>query len=133
MTKIGRHFLVGCAGIAAVAGIWISATPTQAEEHQSQERTARQWPPGAPRAKVTPIQAMTAAKAKLGGGTAFSANFEFDEGQWVYDVMIVKGHKIVEVTVDPISGTEKNAGTLTPDAEAQEAKADLTIISKAGG
>ena len=104
------------------------------EENEKDEKTqAQQWPPSAPAAKVTPIQAMAAAKKKLGGGTAFQANFEFDEGHWVYGVMVVKGHQISEVEVDPTTGKALDSESVTPSGEAKEAQEELAKIAKTGG
>ena len=54
------------------------------------------------------------------------ADFEFDEGKWVYGVMIVNGKIIKEVQIDPISGKIGDVETVTPEGEAAEVKAELT-------
>ncbi len=82
-----------------------------------------------PVAKVTPVQAMQAAEAKT-GGKAGMAVFEFDEGHWVYGVIITKNHKLIEVDVDPVSGKAGATEEATPDAEAKELKDALTKMQK---
>ncbi len=101
-------------------------------ENEAAEPGAWKRPP-APKASVTPIQAMSAAKAKLGGGTPFASNFEYDEGKWIYGVMLVKGHKLYEVQVDPLTGKALGTETVGPDDEASEMKSELTKIAAAGG
>ena len=76
----------------------------EGDEGNEAPESAEWQRPTTPKARISPLQAMTAAKAKLGGGTAFSSNFEFDEGHWVYGVMVVKGHQISEIEVDPDVG-----------------------------
>ena len=59
-------------------------------------------------------------------GRALNANFEFDEGKWVYGVVIVHGKTIKEVEIDPITGKVADSETVTPDGEANELRAELT-------
>lgn len=107
-------------------------TESQGTESQGTE-SQDTWPPKVPHAKITPTEAISIAKHKLGGGTAFSANFEFDDGKWSYGVMVVKGHTISEVTVNPMSGKAEAVEAVSPAGEAQETQSDLTAIAKAGG
>ena len=84
-----------------------------------------------PVGKITPWDAM--ASATKSGGKAVSAIFEFDEGKWIYGVIVVKNHKVWEVAVDPTTGAVLESEETTPDAEAKEMKADLTkALSDAG-
>jgi hypothetical protein len=78
-----------------------------------------------PTGKVTPWAAIKIALTKV-PGTPLNANFEFDEGKWVYGVMIVSGKSIKEVEIDPNTGKIGGVETVTPDDEAQEIKAELT-------
>ena len=105
----------------------------EADEKNEAAESSEWQRPTAPKAKISPIQAMAAAKAKLGGGTAFNSNFEFDEGHWVYGVMIVKGHQISEVEVDPNTGKAMDVEKVDPAGEAGEMKSDLAKIAAAGG
>lgn len=103
------------------------------DDEKSEKASAQEWPPSKPVIKVTPIQAMAVARKKLGGGTPFQANFEFDEGHWVYGVMIVKGHAISEVEVDPMTGKALATESVTPDDEAKESTEMLKKVAAAGG
>ncbi len=109
------------------------AMPALSTHQEKEEKEKESWPPPAASAKISPVQAMAIAKKKMGGGVAFQANFEFDEGHWVYGVMIVKGHKITEVEVDPKTGKALDSETVTPDDEAKEMKSELTKVAAAGG
>ena len=115
----------------------LTALPARAQQKEQGEKDERaesaMWPPSAPKAKITPVQAIAVAKKALGGGTAFQANFEFDEGHWVYGVMIVKGHTISEVEVDPLTGKAMGTEAVTAADEMQEMKETLTKASAAGG
>lgn len=82
-----------------------------------------------PVTKITPVQAMAAAQAKV-GGVAKMALFEFDEGHWIYGVVIVKGGKMMEVDVDPITGKAGNVETVTPEDEAKEFRDALSKMVK---
>ncbi|MEP6755391.1 MAG: PepSY domain-containing protein [Chthonomonadales bacterium] len=89
--------------------------------------TARAFQKGdpEPKAKIGPLEAMKAATAKV-PGRAFNANFELDEGKWVYGVMVINGKTIKEVLVDPITGKAGAVEAVTPEDEAKEIKAELT-------
>ena len=82
-----------------------------------------------PIAKITPVQAMKAAEAKT-GGKATLAIFEFDEGHWIYGVVVVKNHKLTEVDVDPVTGKAGATEAVTPDDEAKEMKDALAKMTK---
>ncbi|CAN5393784.1 hypothetical protein BH11ARM2_BH11ARM2_10460 [soil metagenome] len=134
-----KTLMASLAVAGALALTLLAARPALAQSQEKEEdektemATGKEWPPTTPMAKITPIQAIAVAKKKLAGGTAFEANFEFDEGHWVYGVMIVKGHKISEVEVDPISGKALDSETVTPDDEAAEATEMLKKVAAAGG
>ncbi len=105
-----------------------------AQDEKGESGGQTKWArPTTPSVKISPVEAMRAATSKLGGGTAFQANFEFDEGHWSYGVMVAKGHKISEVEVDPMSGKVLDSESVDPAGEASEMKADLAKIAKAGG
>lgn len=78
-----------------------------------------------PKCKVSPVEAIRLAKGKV-PGRPLNANFEFDEGKWVYGVMIVSGKTIKEVTIDPMTGKVGDVETVTPEDEAKEIKDELT-------
>jgi len=136
---IKRTPFVSLALVGAFAITLIAAKPSFAQSHEKKEHermekaSGKEWPPSTPAAKITPLQAMAAAKKKLGGGTAFQANFEFDEGRWVYGVMVVKGHKISEVEVDPVSGKALDSESVDAVGEAKEVSETLKKIAGAGG
>ena len=122
--------------LVAAAMLGLTALPAFGQQKENEkdempEQGAWKKPP-TPSAKISPIQAMAKAKAKL-GGTPFGANFEYDEGQWVYGVMIVKGHTLYEVEVDPKTGKVLDSETVDPADEAMEMKADLAKVAAAGG
>jgi len=104
-----------------------------AAAHGEGKKEGRGWPPSKPVAKISPIQAMAIAQKKVKGGTPFLANFEFDEGHWVYGVMLVKGHKISEVEVDPISGKALDVEAVTAADEAKEIGELLRKVASTGG
>lgn len=54
-------------------------------------------------ARVGLSQAVTAAEQHV-GGKASRAEFEKHKGQWVFDVEVVNGKKVMDVKVDPASG-----------------------------
>ena len=78
----------------------------------------------APSGKITPWQAIQIANKKV-PGQAINANFEFDEGHWIYGVMIVSGKKIQEVEIDPNTGKIGDVEEITPAGEAKEIEAEL--------
>ena len=78
-----------------------------------------------PKCKISPVDAIKIAHTKV-KGTVIQSNFEFDEGKWVYGVMIVEGKTIKEVEIDPISGKIGDVETVTPEDEAKEMKDALT-------
>lgn len=54
-------------------------------------------------AKIGLAQAVTSAEQHV-GGKASRAEFEKYKGQWVFDVEVVSGKKVMEVKVDPTAG-----------------------------
>lgn len=120
-------------GTFAAIGVVSSATMlSQAALAQGGAQSGWQKPTK-PAASITPIQALKVATDKMKGGTAFQANFEFDEGKWVYGVLVVKGHKITEVLVDPNSGKVLATEGVTPQDEVAEVRDELSQVIKAGG
>ena len=53
--------------------------------------------------KISMTQAVTAAEQHV-GGKASRAEYEKHKGQWVFDVEVVKGTKVMDVKVDPTNG-----------------------------
>lgn len=78
-----------------------------------------------PTGKITPWQAIKIANGKV-PGRVLNANFELDEGKWVYGVMIVADGKIQEVEIDPTSGKIGDVEAVTPEGEAKEIQDELT-------
>ena len=78
-----------------------------------------------PICKITPVKAIKIAEGKV-SGRPLQANFELDEGKWVYGVIIVKGKTISEVEIDTISGKVTDEETVMPSGEANELRDELT-------
>ena len=83
----------------------------------------------APAGKITPWEAIKIATGKV-PGRALNANFEFDEGKWVYGVMIVSKGKLQEVEIDPMTGKIGDTEAITPEGEAKKLQAELTAALK---
>jgi len=133
-TLVASLAIVGALAFTlAAAGPVFGHQQEREEDEKAEKKSGKEWPPSAPKATISPIQAMAVAKKKLGGGTAFQANFEFDEGHWVYGVMVVKGHKISEVEVDPVSGKALDSESVTAADEAKETTEMLKKIATVGG
>jgi hypothetical protein len=77
-----------------------------------------------PKAKLTPWAAMDIANKQV-HGKPLSANYELDEGHWLYDVMIVKGNALNVVEVDANTGKANKPEASTPEEEAKELVSDL--------
>jgi hypothetical protein len=77
-----------------------------------------------PKAKLTPWAAMNIANQQV-HGNPISANYELDEGHWLYDVMIVKDKTLQVVEVDANTGKANKPETSTPEEEAKELVGDL--------
>jgi uncharacterized membrane protein YkoI len=54
-------------------------------------------------ASIGLTQAISAAEQQV-GGKASRAEYEREQGQWVFDVEVVKDSEVLDVQVDPISG-----------------------------
>lgn len=107
--------------VAAIGAVNLLITISQRAEAQA--------PKVKPAASITPVQAMQAAEAKF-GGKAGMAVFEFDEGHWVYGVVVAKNHKLLEVDVDPVTGKVGDSEAASPADEAKELKEALTRMAK---
>lgn len=117
------------AAIGVVSTASFFASPAFAQEKGGKGEQQSHGKATAPVAKVTPVQAMKAAEGKY-GGQAKMALFEFDEGHWVYGVVVLKDKKLIEVDVDPVTGKAGDSEAVTPDDEAKEFKEQLTAILK---
>ena len=117
------------AAIGVVSTAAFFASPAFAQEKGEKEERETHSKATAPVAKISPVQAMKAAEGKY-GGKAKMALFEFDEGHWVYGVVVLKDKKLMEVDVDPVSGKAGDSEAVTPDDEAKEFKEQLTAILK---
>lgn len=74
-------------------------------------------------AKIGLTQAVTAAEQHV-GGKASRAEIEKHEGQWVFDVEVVSGKKVMDVKVDPASGKVLAATEDKTDHDDDHDKAD---------
>lgn len=126
-----KILIVAFAAIGVISTGAMLTTPAfaQGQDKESQEKSG---PMTDPVAKVTPVQAMRVAEAKV-GGKASIVIFEFDEGHWVYGVVVVKKHKLKEVDVDPITGKAGNSEDVTAADEAKEFQDGLTKLMKSSG
>ena len=79
----------------------------------------------APSAKITPWAAMKIANQQV-HGKPLSANYELDEGHWLYAVMIAKGKVLHVVEVDANTGKADKGEISTPEEEAKELSSDLS-------
>jgi len=125
--KTAHKILIGAfAAIGVVSTGTMMATPAFAQDKEAQEKSG---PMTAPVAKVSPVEAMKAAEAKV-GGKATMVLFEFDEGHWIYGVVVVKNHKLMEVDVDPLTGKAGDHEDVTPADEAKEFQDALIKMTK---
>lgn len=74
-------------------------------------------------AKISMTQAVTTAEQHVGGKAA-RAEYERHKGQWVFDVEVVKGKKVMDVKIDPISGKVISAAEDKMDRDDEHDKAD---------
>jgi hypothetical protein len=95
-----------------------------------QARAQQSIPP--PTGKITPWAAIKIAVAHT-PGQALNANFEFDEGKWVYGVMIVTRQGLKEVELDPNTGKVGDVESITPEGEAKETAQELRAALKRAG
>ena len=133
MNKRLMIVVCGLAVIGAGSLAYWATTPALAQERGEKDEEPSTWQkPPKPAPKTTPVQAIDAAINKMGGGAAFQATLEYEDGKWVYGVLVVKGHKISEVVVDSDKGTILDIEGVTPDDEAGEVKEELAAVIKAG-
>ena len=118
--RSGRYLLVGGLSLATLTcGTLFLMTA------RAQETAARQIPP--PSGRVTPWNAMRIATRKV-PGRAISATFEFEDGHWIYSVIVVTNgpnKQLKEVELDATTGKFGDAETITPANEAREFEGDL--------
>jgi uncharacterized membrane protein YkoI len=70
-------------------------------------------------AQTSLTQAVTAAEQHVGGKAA-RAEYERHHDRWVFDVEVVKGSKVMDVTVDPSTGQVLAATEDKADHEDEE-------------
>lgn len=58
---------------------------------------------GIANAKISLIEAVTAAEQHLGGKAA-SAEIKHEDGKWIFEVDIVNGKEVKDVVIDPATG-----------------------------
>ena len=75
------------------------------------------------RAKIGMTQAVAAAEEHAGGKAA-RAEFERHNGQWVFDVEVVKGNQVMDVKVDPTTGRILSAATDKADRDDEHDRED---------
>lgn len=75
------------------------------------------------RAKIGMTQAVAAAEEHAGGKAA-RAEFERHNGQWVFDVEVVKGNQVMDVKVDPTTGRILSAATDKADRDGEHDRED---------
>ncbi len=118
---------LGTASAILFGIVLISGTALGQEREDSNE--GKHHSMTVPVAELTPVQAMKIAGTKA-GGKAVMATFEFDEGHWVYGVLVVKNHKLMEVELDPITGKVGDTESVDPAGEAKEFKHELEKLAK---
>lgn len=74
--------------------------------------------------RIAPWDAMKIATAKV-GGKAIQATYLQEDGRFLYDVVIVKEQKLMEVAVDATTGKAGAIETVTPEEEGREFATDL--------
>ena len=111
-----RGIMVAGVGLTALIGGFALRTASAAGGGKAD-------PP--PVGKITPWAAIKIATGKV-PGRVLNANFELDEGKWVYGVVIVSKGKIQEVEIDPMTGKIGDTEEITPEGEAKEIQAELT-------
>lgn len=114
ISLLSGRMALGILGITALLGGGLFRARVQAQEP-------------APTGKITPWAAMKIATEKV-PGHALNATYEFDEGHWVYGVMVVTGgtkKEIKEVELDPTTGKVGDVEAVTPEGEAKEMTAEL--------
>ena len=100
-------------------------------EKGGQETSGRFVMPHNPGGKVTPWQAMATAE-KATGGHAVQALFEYEGGKWIYGVVVLKGHKLLEVELSSDTGKVGDTEEITPTEEGKETAAELTRVVASG-
>ena len=83
----------------------------------------------APSAKISPVQAMKIATDKS-GGKAGMAMFEFEDGHWIYGVVIAKKGKLMEAEIDATTGKLGDVEDITASGEGMEFSSELTKFAK---
>ena len=125
-----KHPLRILIGVLATVGFFslctLVATPALGRSQEKEEKHAHRKPPVA---NINPVTAMNIASSKV-GGTAKMALFEFDDGQWIYGVVVVRKHKLMEVEIDAATGNVLETENVNPSSEAKELQGELTQISK---
>ena len=125
MSRINRRRTLRMSAVVGVAALFGGGLFLQARAQDSK-------PIPAPMGKITPWAAIKIATAHT-PGQALNANFEFDEGHWIYGVMIVTKAGLKEVEIDPMSGKVGDVENITPEGEAKETAQELRAALKRAG
>jgi len=107
------------------------AKQKEVEDDEKEVKSAKVIKRTKPSAKISPVEAMKLAESKT-GGKAKIATFEFEDGKWIYGVVVVKSHKLMEVEIDATSGKVGDVESFTADSEAKEFKGELAKMAKEG-
>lgn len=84
-----------------------------------------------PSGKITPWQAMKTATQRA-SGRAVQATFEFEDGKWIYGVIVAGKGKLSEVEIDANTGKVGDVEKIEPASEAKEYEGDLRRALKGG-
>ena len=107
------------------------AKQKEVEDDEKETKSLKATKPTKPSAKISPVDAMKLAEGKT-GGKAKIATFEFEDGNWIYGVVVVKAHKLMEVEIDATSGKVGDVESFTADSEAKEFRAELAKMETEG-
>ena len=120
---MNKTALIFAAATVLSIGVAISATPAHSPRiHSPRIHSLRSKPN--PSGKIAPWEAMKIAEKKV-GGRALTANFEFDDGHWIYGVMVVQKGRLKEVEINPNTGAIYEVEDSNPASEAKELEQDL--------
>ena len=113
--------------VLASIPLWTAICFAQ-EKGEKEEKEGKRTAPVA--GKITPWAAMKIAEGKVKGGKALNADFEFDEGHWVYGVFVVSGKTLQEVEIDPMTGKVGDVEKIDPVSEGKEVTSELQKAMK---
>ncbi|HEV2474723.1 MAG TPA: PepSY domain-containing protein [Chthonomonadales bacterium] len=77
-----------------------------------------------PSGKIMPWQAMRIA-TRRSPGRALGADYEFEDGHWIYSVVVVNGKSLKEAEIDANTGKLGDIEGITAEGEGKELTNDL--------